>query len=151
MTEAARRYMGNSVPRKEDPTLLTGHTNFTDDIRLPGMLHMAFLRSPHAHARISSIDVSAAREKPGIVAAYTSGDLADVLDTGAMDTDEAPGYAAEESAGSEADVSESAPRTFCGWPVTENIRIPHHSPLAHGEVNFAGEPVAVVLATDRYK
>jgi hypothetical protein len=43
MTEAARRYMGNSVPRKEDPALLTGHTNFTDDIRLPGMLHMALL------------------------------------------------------------------------------------------------------------
>ena len=46
MTETARRYMGNSVPRKEDPALLTGHTNFTDDIRLPGMLHMALLRSP---------------------------------------------------------------------------------------------------------
>ena len=53
MTEMARRYMGNSVPRKEDPTLLTGHSNFTDDIRLPGMLHMGFLRSPYAHARIT--------------------------------------------------------------------------------------------------
>jgi aerobic carbon-monoxide dehydrogenase large subunit len=153
MTEAARRYMGNSVPRKEDPTLLTGHTSFTDDIRLPGMLHMAFLRSPHAHARITSIDVSSAREQPGVEAVYTSGDLADVLDGSAMDTDEAPGYAVDESAGSEvsADESESAPRTFCGWPVTENIKIPHHSPLAHDEVNFAGEPVAVVLATDRYQ
>src|SRR5919112_1857908 len=153
MTEAARRYMGNSVPRKEDPTLLTGHTNFTDDIRLPGMLHMAFLRSPHAHARITSIDVSSAREQPGVEAVYTSGDLADVWDGSAMDTDEAPGYAVDESAGSEepADESESAPRTFCGWPVTENIKIPHHSPLAHDEVNFAGEPVAVVLATDRYQ
>src|ERR687889_845875 len=164
MTETARRYMGNSVPRKEDPTLLTGHSNFTDDIRLPGMLHMAFLRSPHAHARITSIDVSAAREQPGVEAVFTSGDLADVLEGSAMDTDSAPGYAVEidEPPGSEADVtptgseesadvSESPPRTFCGWPVTENIKIPHHSPLAHDEVNFAGEPVAVVLATDRYK
>ena len=164
MTEMARRYMGNSVPRKEDPTLLTGHSNFTDDIRLPGMLHMAFLRSPYAHARITSIDASAAREQPGVVAVFTSGDLADVLDGSAMDADSAPGYAVDidESTGSEADVtpngseesadvSESPPRTFCGWPVTENIKIPHHSPLARGEVNFAGEPVAVVLATDRYK
>ncbi len=151
MTEMARRYMGNSVPRKEDPTLLTGHSNFTDDIRLPGMLHMAFLRSPHAHARITSIDVSAAREQPGVEAVFTSGDLADVLGGGARDAEEAPGYAVEESAGSETDVSESPPRTFCGWPVTEDIKIPHHSPLAHDEVNFAGEPVAVVLATDRYK
>lgn len=164
MTETVQRYMGNSVPRKEDPALLTGHTNFTDDIRLPGMLHMALLRSPHAHARITSIDASAAREQPGVVAVFTSGDLADVLDGSAMDADSAPGYAVEvdEStrsgadvtpSGSEesADVSESPPRTFCGWPVTENIKIPHHSPLARGEVNFAGEPVAVVLATDRYK
>src|SRR5687768_4801569 len=151
MTEMAQRYMGNSVPRKEDPTLLTGHSNFTDDIRLPGMLHMAFLRSPHAHARITSVDVSAAREQPGVEAVFTSGDLADVLGGGARDAEEAPGYAVEESAGSETDVSESPPRTFCGWPVTEDIKIPHHDPLAHNEVNFAGEPVAVVLATDRYK
>jgi aerobic carbon-monoxide dehydrogenase large subunit len=164
MTEMARRYMGNSVPRKEDPTLLTGHSNFTDDIRLPGMLHMAFLRSPYAHARITSIDASAARERPGVVAVFTSGDLADVLDGGARDAESAPGYAVDtdESIGSEADgtptgseesadVSESLPRTFCGWPVTENIKIPHHSPLAHDEVNFAGEPVAVVLATGRYE
>src|SRR5829696_1840527 len=153
MTEAARRYMGNSVPRKEDTTLLTGRTNFTDDIRLPGMLHMAFLRSPYAHARITSIDASAAREQPGVVAVFTSEDLADVLDGGAKDAESAPGYAVDESTGSEesAGVSESPPRTFCGWPVTENIKIPHHSPLARGEVNFAGEPVAVVLADDRYK
>jgi aerobic carbon-monoxide dehydrogenase large subunit len=85
-----------------------------------------------------------------------------VLEGGARDAEDAPGYAVDESTESEADVtpngseesadvSESPPRTFCGWPVTENIKIPHHSPLARGEVNFAGEPVAVVLATDRYK
>jgi aerobic carbon-monoxide dehydrogenase large subunit len=81
----ARRYMGNSVPRKEDPTLLTGRSNFTDHIRLPGMLHMAFLRSPYAHARITSIDASAAREQPGVVDVFTSEDLADVLDGSAME------------------------------------------------------------------
>ena len=64
MTETARRYMGNSVLRKEDPALLTGQADFTDDIRLPGMLHFALLRSPHAHARIRSIDVSPPRSSP---------------------------------------------------------------------------------------
>jgi aerobic carbon-monoxide dehydrogenase large subunit len=164
MTEAARRYMGNSVPRKEDPALLTGHTNFTDDIRLPGMLHMALLRSPYAHARITSIDTSAAKEQPGVVAVFTSEDLADEWDGSAMDAASVPGYAVEvdESPGSEADVtpsgsegsadvSDSPPRSFCGWLVTEDIKIPHHWPLARGEANFAGEPVAVVVATDRYK
>jgi carbon-monoxide dehydrogenase large subunit len=85
MTEAARRYMGNSVPRKEDPALLTGHTNFTDDIRLLGMLHMALLRSPYAHARITSIDTSAAKEQPGVVAVFTSENLADEWDGSVMD------------------------------------------------------------------
>ncbi|MDF2702890.1 MAG: xanthine dehydrogenase, molybdenum binding subunit apoprotein, partial [Rubrobacteraceae bacterium] len=105
MTEMARRYMGNSVPRKEDPTLLTGRSNFTDDIRLPGMLHMAFLRSPYAHARITSIDASAARERPGVVAVFTSEDLSDVLEGGARDAEDAPGYAVDESTESEADVT----------------------------------------------
>ena len=123
MTETARRYMGNSVPRKEDPALLTGHTNFTDEIRLPGMLHMALLRSPHAHARITSIDASAAMEQPGVVAVFTGEDLAEEWVIGIP----------------------------TGWPVTEDIKIPDHWPLARGEVNHAGDGVAVVVATDRYK
>lgn len=52
MTETVRRHTGEGVLREEDPPLLTGRAKFTDDIRLPGMLHMALLRSPHAHARI---------------------------------------------------------------------------------------------------
>jgi CO/xanthine dehydrogenase Mo-binding subunit len=101
--------MGNSVPRKEDPALLTGHTNFTDDIRLPGMLHMALLRSPYAHARITSIDTSAAKEQPGVVAVFTSEDLADEWDGSAMDAAGVPGYAVDvdESPESEADVTPS--------------------------------------------
>ena len=123
MTETARRYMGNSVLRKEDPPLLTGHADFTDDIRLPGMLHFALLRSPHAHARIRSIDASAAMERPGVVAVFTGEDLA----------------------------GEWAIGIPTGWPVTEDIKIPDHWPLARGEVNHAGDGVAVVVATDRYR
>jgi carbon-monoxide dehydrogenase large subunit len=115
--------MGNSVLRKEDPPLLTGQANFTDDIRLPGMLHFALLRSPHAHARIRSVDVSAAMERPGVVAVFTGEDLA----------------------------GEWAIGIPTGWPVTEDIRIPDHWPLARGEVNHAGDGVAVVVATDRYR
>ena len=123
MTETIRRYMGSSVLRKEDPALLTGQADFTDDIRLPGMLHFALLRSPHAHARIRSIDVSAAKERPGVVEVFTGEDLA----------------------------GEWAIGIPTGWPVTEDIKIPDHWPLARGEVNHAGDGVAVVVATDRYK
>jgi carbon-monoxide dehydrogenase large subunit len=123
VTETARRYMGSSVLRKEDPALLTGQADFTDDIRLPGMLHFALLRSPHAHARIRSIEVSAAEERPGVVAVFTGEDLAGDWGIGIP----------------------------TGWPVTEDIKIPDHWPLARGEVNHAGDGIAVVVATDRYK
>ena len=123
MTETARRYMGNSVPRKEDPALLEGRATFTDDIRLPGMLHIAVLRSPHAHARITSIDASAARDFPGVVEVFTGEDLAEEWAIGVP----------------------------CGWPVTEDTKMPDHWPLARGEVNHVGEGVAVVVAEDRYK
>ena len=123
MTETARRYMGNSVPRKEDPALLTGQTRFTDEIRLPGMLHLALLRSPHAHAKVLSVDASAAREQPGVVAVFTGEDLAEEWVIGIPS----------------------------GWPVTEDIKIPDHWPLARGEVNHVGDGVAVVVATDRYR
>ncbi len=129
MTETARRYMGNSVPRKEDPALLTGHSNFTDDIRLPGMLHMALLRSPYAHARVTSIDASAAREQPGVVAVFTDEDLASDLDGSALEAEAAPGYAVDvdDSPGDETEATptgteEAPPRSFTGWPVTEDIK-----------------------------
>jgi aerobic carbon-monoxide dehydrogenase large subunit len=123
MTETARRYIGNSVPRKEDAALLAGRATFTDDIRLSGMFHLAVLRSPHAHARITAIDTSAARELPGVIEVFTGDDLADEWAIGIP----------------------------CGWPVTEDINVPDHWPLARGEVNHVGEGVAVVLAEDRYK
>jgi aerobic carbon-monoxide dehydrogenase large subunit len=122
MTETVQRYMGNSVPRKEDPALLTGRATYTDDIKLPGMLHMALLRSPHAHAKLRSVDVSAALERPGVVGVFTGEDFADDFVAGIP----------------------------TGWPVTEDIRIPEHWPLGRGEVNHVGDGVAVVVATDRY-
>lgn len=76
MAERVENYVGTSVPRKEDPALLTGEARWTDNIKLPGMLHVAVLRSPLAHAKIERIDVSGALSKDGVVAAYTGEDLA---------------------------------------------------------------------------
>ena len=67
MTEAPEKYVGGGIPRKEDPALVTGQANWTDNIKLPGMLHFALLRSPFAHAKITNIDVSGALEQPGVV------------------------------------------------------------------------------------
>ncbi|HEY6315250.1 MAG TPA: xanthine dehydrogenase family protein molybdopterin-binding subunit, partial [Streptosporangiaceae bacterium] len=72
---AAERYTGASIKRSEDPRILTGAGRYVDDIKLPGMLHAAFVRSPMAHARVLSVDVSAARELPGVVAVLTGADL----------------------------------------------------------------------------
>ncbi len=71
---ASRRYVGQRLPRREDDRLTTGVGRYVDDIHLPGMLHAAFLRSPYAHARIRSIDTSAARSLPGVHAVITGED-----------------------------------------------------------------------------
>jgi carbon-monoxide dehydrogenase large subunit len=65
------RWFGTPVKRREDPRLITGTAAFIDDIRMPGMLYMVFVRSPHAHARIRGIDASAAEAMPGVVAVVT--------------------------------------------------------------------------------
>jgi carbon-monoxide dehydrogenase large subunit len=113
--------VGRARLRKEDGRLITGQTNWTDNITLPGMLHIAFLRSPFAHARITSVDVSAALNEPGVIAAYCGAD-----------------FAAEQG---------SLP---CAWPVTPDIVIPAHPPMAVDEVRYVGEAVACVVARDRY-
>ena len=113
--------VGRARTRKEDARLVTGQTSWTDNIVLPGMQHMAFLRSPYAHARIASVDVSAAKLIPGVVAAFSAADFGDGLG--------------------------SLP---CAWPVTPDIVIPPHPPLATDEVRYVGEAVAVVVARDRY-
>ncbi len=121
MTATVERFVGKSVQRREDAALLTGQGTFTDDIVVPGTLHLAVVRSPHAHARILGVDVSAALELPGVVAVFTGEDLA----------------------------GEFAIGLPCGWPVTEDIKVPDHPPLARGEVNHVGDGVAVVVAVDR--
>ncbi|GAA0920777.1 xanthine dehydrogenase family protein molybdopterin-binding subunit [Streptomyces thermoalcalitolerans] len=119
--QAVAPEVGRARLRKEDARLITGQTNWTDNIGVPGLLHLAVLRSPMAHARIERIDVSPALERPGVVAAFTGRDLAD--DLGSLP---------------------------CAWPVTEDMVLPDHPPLALDEVRHAGDPVAVVVARDRY-
>ena len=120
-TQAPEAELGRARLRKEDARLITGQTNWTDNIILPGMVHMAFLRSPFAHARITSVDVSAAMAMPGVIAAFSGAD-----------------FAAEQG---------SLP---CAWPVTPDIVIPAHPPMAVDEVRYVGEAVACVVARDRY-
>jgi carbon-monoxide dehydrogenase large subunit len=115
------RELGRSRKRKEDAKLVTGQTTWTDNIQMPGMAHMAFLRSPMAHARIVSLDVSPALERPGVFAAYTAADLG-------SDQMDLP----------------------CAWPVTSDMINPGHKPLAVDEVRYVGDAVAVVVARDRY-
>ena len=81
---AEKRYFGKRIKRNEDPRLLTGQALFTDDVNLPNMAHVAFVRSPHAHARILSIDLSAVAEKEGIVAIYTADTLGDYWQHGPL-------------------------------------------------------------------
>ncbi|MFF0221466.1 xanthine dehydrogenase family protein molybdopterin-binding subunit [Streptomyces sp. NPDC004629] len=119
--QAVAREVGRSRLRKEDARLITGQTNWTDNIQVTGLLHLAVLRSPMAHARIGRVDVSPALDRPGVVAAFGGADLADGLG--------------------------SLP---CAWPVTEDIVLPDHPPIAVDEVRYAGDPVAVVVARDRY-
>ena len=70
--------LGTRVRRTEDPGFLTAGAVYTDDLRLAGACHVFFVRSPVAHARIRSIDVSAALQAPGVIAAFTGADLADL-------------------------------------------------------------------------
>jgi aerobic carbon-monoxide dehydrogenase large subunit len=113
--------IGQAVPRKEDPELLTGQARYVDDLTLPGMVWMSVVRSPHAHARIANVDVSKALAAPGVVAAFSGADLADDIPAGLP----------------------------CAWPVTEDIKLPTHWPLARDKARYAGDGVAVVLADSR--
>jgi len=111
--------LGRPIKRKEDAKLLHGRTNWTDNIQLPGTLHMAILRSPVAHATITKLDVSAALAQPNVIAAYSADELGDL--------------------------NGSIP---CVWPVTDDIVMPDFPSLAKGKVRHVGDCVAVVLATD---
>ena len=78
------RYFGQPIKRNEDPRLLTGRALFTDDVQMAGMLHVAFLRSDLAHARVGAIDLGSVRERRGVVAVYTADDLGDFWQPGPL-------------------------------------------------------------------
>ena len=121
-TAALAPVVGTRLQRKEDPELLTGEARFVDDLNVPGALHLGIVRSPYAHATIRSIDVSAAANQPGVVAAYTGADLQ----------------------------GEWAGPMPCAWPVTDDMKNPAHLPLAVDKVCYVGDAVAVVVATSEY-
>ncbi|HEY8093864.1 MAG TPA: xanthine dehydrogenase family protein molybdopterin-binding subunit, partial [Acidimicrobiales bacterium] len=117
--DQAAKVIGTPMLRREDPALLTGEAKFTNDLNIPGALHLAVLRSPYAHARITSVDVSGATGQPGVVAAYSGAELQDLW---------------------------GAPMP-CAWPVTADMKNPAHYPVAVSKACYVGDAVAVVLAT----
>ena len=113
-------YVGRAMKRVEDPRLIKGLATYVDDIRLPGLLHAVILRSPHAHARIGRVDVSAARAIPGVVAVLTG-----------------------------ADVNAACGLVPCAAAIPD-LKAPKHTVLAGDRVYFVGHAVAVAIATDPY-
>jgi carbon-monoxide dehydrogenase large subunit len=115
-------FIGQSIKRKEDARFLTGGGNYTDDVSIAGQTHAYFLRSPHAHAKIRSIDISKAKAAAGVVGIYTGEDLA-AAKVGGLP---------------------------CGWLITDvngqPMKEPPHPPLAQGKVRYVGDHVAVVIA-----
>jgi carbon-monoxide dehydrogenase large subunit len=117
----AKRIFGLSIKRREDPRFITGKGRYTDDVILPGQLHASFVRSPHAHAAVRGVDTAAARQVPGVVAAFTGKDLA------------------------QAGVNPLP----CGW-LLPDLKIPPYRVLATDRVRFVGQPVAVVVGETPY-
>ncbi|MBO0729750.1 MAG: xanthine dehydrogenase family protein [Acidimicrobiaceae bacterium] len=117
-TTTAARFTGQSVVRKEDQRLVTGHGRYVDDVAVPGVLHAAFVRAEVAAATITGIDADAARALDGVVAVFTGEDLND-----------SPGP--------------------CYWSMM-GPDLPMAGPLAPGRVTYVGDPVALVVARDRY-
>ena len=109
--------IGQARTRKEDQRLITGRTRWTDNIQLPGMLHLAMVRSPFAHANIGAIDTSEAAAADGVIAVLTGADLADTQGV-----------------------------NINAWPITPDQVTPTHLPIAVERVACAGEIVAVVVA-----
>lgn len=120
-TQAAARYVGGGIRRKEDPKLVTGQGTFVESVTVPGIVWVYVVRSPYAHARITKVNVAKAAKARGVVAAFTGTDLA----------------------------GEWAAPLPMAWPVTEDIKIPDHWPLAKDKARYLGDGVAVVVATSR--
>ncbi|HKE80444.1 MAG TPA: molybdopterin cofactor-binding domain-containing protein, partial [Solirubrobacteraceae bacterium] len=114
-------HVGRAMRRKEDPRLITGRGSYVDDINLVGQLWASWVRSPEAHAKIVSIDTSAAKARDGIVAVFTHEDL---------------------------DIESALPMAWV--PPGVDVNTPEHWVLAKGEVKHVGDPVALVIGDDRY-
>ncbi len=121
----AAQPLGDRIKRNEDPLLLTGRALFIDDLELPEMVHVAFLRSPYAHAHIRGIDASRARQREGVIAVYTAADLGSYWQHGPLLV---------------------PPPPVEGMVFNERTQVP----LAKDKVRHLGEPVAVVVAVSRY-
>ena len=111
------KLVGTRVKRREDPRLIQGRATYVDDVKLPGLQHVAFKRSDIAHGKIVSIDTTAAEKMDGVEAVFTGGQMAELLKP---------------------------------MPIGTPFPSPEHRVVATDVVRFAGEPVAVVVARDRY-
>ena len=127
------RLVGQRLPRVEDLRFVSGRGAFTDDIRLEGQVYCAFVRSPHAHARIARIDATRACAMPGVLAVL---DAADYLADGLCPIDHHP---------NPLDAVDIARRALVAAAGERVIELPHW-PLARGRVRHVGEPVAAVIA-----
>src|SRR5436190_2493392 len=114
------KYVGQSIKRTEDPRLIKGLAHYVDDVRLPDTLHVCFVRSIYAHARINGIDTIEAANAPGVVAIYTGKDVAEKIGP-------VPCAAA-----------------------LPDLKVPDYRVLATGKALFVGHPIAAVVATDKY-
>ncbi|MBV8321094.1 MAG: xanthine dehydrogenase family protein molybdopterin-binding subunit, partial [Hyphomicrobiales bacterium] len=114
--------IGVAVRRKEDQRFVTGKGHYTDDVNRAGQCHAYFLRSPHAHAGINSIDSKAAAAMPGVLAVLTGAELA----------------------------ADKIGNLICGWMITSKdgsqMKMAPHPAIAHGKANYVGDAVAVVVA-----
>ncbi|HEX9922575.1 MAG TPA: molybdopterin cofactor-binding domain-containing protein, partial [Anaerolineae bacterium] len=118
------QFMGVHIRRREDPALMTGLGKYTADITLAGVLHLAIVRSPYGHAKIVGIDKSQAEAMPGVVAVLTA-----------------------------EDINPHMAHPFPNFPMSEAYsvrRTPERYPLAADRARYMGDPVAVVIAEDRY-
>src|SRR5688572_19751059 len=111
------KLVGSRVKRREDPRLIQGRATYVDDVKIPGLQHLAVKRSDIAHGRITSIDTSAAEKMDGVEAVFTGKQIAELLRP---------------------------------LPIGTPFPSPDHHAVAIDMVRFAGEPVAVVVAADRY-
>ena len=114
------KYVGKSIKRTEDPRLIKGLAHYVDDVRLPDTLHVAFVRSIYAHARIDALDTTEAASTPGVVAVYTGKDIA-----------------------------EKVGPVPCAAALPD-LKVPDYRVLATGKALFVGHPIAAVVATDKY-